>query len=546
MTSVKELPPHPGLFTDRQSCDPPQRRAEECPGTFAASPAVSDLLTSSSSPPPFAAPPASGSSSPAPPQQQPQSDDDARILLGPQRPKSTPFPYAPSDRARADARVLSAEESSLPTPESDVDYPLPDPSLQDVPYRAPPARSFGDLPTEIQEAILDHIFGFRVSRTSMSRMPISSIGSQSWSTALRHSRRRELTELALVSPTWRELVQRRLYRHVKLKGTADFLNDAMMHFALHEHLRPMVRHVEIWYPVFQPTYAATPSPTGLVLPTVTTDGLTNTTYTLPRNKCTLDETFRFISATLPGVQVLTLEGGHRRKAPQVVHFHDGEPDPAVWRELASLPSVKTLITRGQWNLARTNRDFLTLLRALPSLEQWHGSYSKAKSKAYITMSEFLPLLPRQISVFKLSLEADYRHEPVMPPFFTKAAGKTHTCSSLGSAAVSLEHFSYTGRCCHTLFDRLARLADPRNTRLQSIDLTVKNCCRPLTALYDSGSGSGIQDMGFIEAFEKLVLAAIRALEVLKKVRYLRIRFVDLGRFFFSALVISFPVIIPPC
>ncbi|CRK39608.1 hypothetical protein BN1723_015543 [Verticillium longisporum] len=61
--------------------------------------------------------------------------------------------------------------------------------------------------------------------------------------------------------------------------------------------------------------------------------------------------------------------------------------------------------------------------------------------------------------------------------------------------------------------------------LKSIDITVKNCCRPVPVFHESGSG--IQDTGFIDAFELLVVQGIRALQKLRSVDYLRIRFVDL-------------------
>lgn len=490
-----------------------QRRTEEAPDTFATTSMVTELLNSSSS---FVVP--SGSSSPTT-----QQSVDASFL-SPKRPKSTPFPYPASDRGRRIQPYDLNELNNLYDSESDQDVDS-DTTLFDSINHA--ATSLDVLPVEIQEAILDHLFGFRVSTTSISGMQISSMGSKSWSTAMRHSRRRELTELALVSPMWRVLVQQRLYRHIKLKGTVDFLEDAMLHFARHEHLRSYVRHVEIWFPVFQPRYGTRATPTGLSLLTVTTDGLTNATYILPRNKCTLEEAFRFMGTTLPRVRVLTLEGGERRKAPKVVHLPDQDPDPRVRSQFESLPNVKTLITRGQWNLMRDNRDFATILGALPNLSQWHGSYSKPKSKSYITVSQFLPQLPHHITDLKLCMESDYSRESVMPPFFCKAAETTHICSTLAEATTSLEHFSYTGRICHVLFDGLARLTEPRNTRLQTIDLTVKNCCRPLARYHESGSG--IQNMGFIDAFEKLVLAAIRSLSVLKHVQYLRIRFVDLGK-----------------
>ena len=509
MDDNSHLPPEVEAFVDRHHDDQQKRTDDSVREAFSTTSLVTELLNVSSN---FVG--STSASSPATRATQQSADTN---FLSPKRPKSTPFPYPTSDRVRRTRPYNVDELNGSYDSESDDDVDS-DTTLLDS--TSQPATSLDVLPVEIQEAILDHLFGFRVSTTSISGMHISSMGSKSWSTAMRHSRRRELTELALVSSMWRVLVQQRLYRHIKLKGTVDVLEDAMLHFVRHEHLRPYVRHVEVWFPVFQPTYGTRAISTGLSLLTVTTDGLANATYTLPRNKCTLDMVFRFMATTLPQVRVLTLEGGERRKAPKVTHFYYQSP------QLEQLPGVKTLITRGQWNLMRDNHDFATVLDALPNLTQWHGSYSKPKSKSYITLSQFLPNLPPVITDLRLCMESDYRRESVMPRFFYKVAKATHICSALAGATTSLEHFSYTGRICHVLFDALARLTEPRNSRLQTVDLTVKNCCRPRTSYPDSGSG--IQNMGFIDAFEKLVLAAIRSLSVLKHVQYLRIRFVDLG------------------
>nr|RBQ89822.1 hypothetical protein FVER53263_03932 [Fusarium verticillioides] len=317
----------------------------------------------------------------------------------------------------------------------------------------------------------------------------------------------------------------RLYRHIKLKATVDCLEDAMVHLALHEHLQSYVKHIEIWFPVFQPTYGPVALSNTLTLPTVTMEGLTNATYTLPGNNCTLEQVFQFVGQTLPQARVLTLEGGERRKAPRVLHFPEQRIDPAIYKPLPVLESVQTLVTRGQWNLMRDDQDFATVLNALPGLYEWQGSYSKPKSKSYITMAEFLPKLPRHITNLSLCLESDYRREGVMPPFYSKVVQKTHICARMAEALPSLEHFAYTGRVCHHFFDVAMRSTDPRTSRLKTLDLTVKNCCRYNTSFHEAGSG--IQDMGFIDAFEKLVLSAIRSLEKLKEVVYLRIRFVDL-------------------
>jgi len=70
-----------------------------------------------------------------------------------------------------------------------------------------------DLPVEIHEAILDHLFGVRASTSSSAAK--GSQATRGWSNVLRHPRRKQLSNLALVSALWRRLVQERLYRHSK-------------------------------------------------------------------------------------------------------------------------------------------------------------------------------------------------------------------------------------------------------------------------------------------------------------------------------------------
>ncbi|KAG6245541.1 hypothetical protein E4U23_005295 [Claviceps purpurea] len=477
------------------------------------------------------------SSSPASPgQSSPPLTEQAKspTIVPPTRPSSTPFPLP--DNRNAPVCCLS----SLSNSEYDIDADAHNhcsslASDEDVtPTELSRPTKFDELPIEVHEAILDHLFGYCISPTSSSAMRVSNL-TKSWSSALRHCRRRELADLALVNPIWRDLVQQRLYRHIKLKATIDSINDTVLHLASNPHLTCHIKHVEVWFPVFQPTFGPVASANSLGLPTVTSDGLSHAAYTLPGNNCTLDQVFRFVSQSIPSAQVLTLEGGERRKAPKVVYFGRADARLASVRatSLEPIHSVRTLVTRGQWNLIRDRADFHTILSALPNLQEWQASYSKPKSKSYITMAEFMPSLPSRITNFSLCLENDYRREGIMAAFYGKVAATTHICSRMAEVLPRLEHFSYTGRICHRLFNLSSRLVDPSTTRLRSIDLTVKNCCRHQSGnLHDFGygvqeSGSGIQELGFIKAFEKLVLSAIKALENFKEVQYLRIRFVDL-------------------
>lgn len=86
--------------------------------------------------------------------------------------------------------------------------------IENLPSDTPQARlQLSELPVEIHEAILDHLFGVRASTSSS--MSNGSQATRGWSNVLRHPRRKQLSNLALVSPLWRRLVQERLYRHSK-------------------------------------------------------------------------------------------------------------------------------------------------------------------------------------------------------------------------------------------------------------------------------------------------------------------------------------------
>lgn len=475
-----------------------------------------------------------GASSPPLPQGSRISD-----FAPPTRPSSTPFPEP--EHGQTDIRCLSCpldpdQEHEHDPPhdhhhhhEDDL-YAPESPTATMLDLHEIPATNLNDLPAEIHECILDHLFGYRVSASSKSSLGMPSV-TRSWGTALRHSRRRELSSLALVSSTWRVLVQERLYRHIKVKATVQSMNDSLEYFARHSHLRPYVKHIELWFAVFQPKQTALALSSHSALPPVTLDGLTNASYVIPNDNCSLEEAFYFLSTTFPDICVLTLEGGERKKAPKVRHYIT---EGALPNPLPRVLPVQTLVCKGQWNLIRSDHDFHTIVNALPNLQEWHGNYSKAKSKSYLSMAAILPRLPPTLTSLSLNLEGvEYRRELSFPPYFLKVSNSLHFCTRLAEAAPNLEHFAYTGRVCRSFFELLSKLVDPRSTRIKTIDLTVKNCCRHV--VHWNESGSGITDMNFINAFEALVLAGIKALGRLKAVEFLRIRYVDLGMMFPSIL-----------
>lgn len=104
--------------------------------------------------------------------------------------------------------------SSQPTPTGSPGYSCPIPTNLPLCSYTPKASvraeaQFVNLPIEIHEAILDHLFGERVST-------LTTKGSaQCWNKALRHPRRKALANLSLIAQVWTPLVQSRIYRHSK-------------------------------------------------------------------------------------------------------------------------------------------------------------------------------------------------------------------------------------------------------------------------------------------------------------------------------------------
>ncbi|KAI3324868.1 hypothetical protein HD806DRAFT_521888 [Xylariaceae sp. AK1471] len=452
----------------------------------------------------------------SPPLEPPKPAD----FIPPTRPSSTPFPNA--QQGPAEIRCLTCQ----PACQGPDDVRLLRDPVATAAIDEHPVLTLSQLPAEIHECILDHIFGYRVSASSPSSLSIPSVNARSWSTALRHSRRKELSNLALVSPLWRALIQARLYRHIKLKATVSAAHDVVAFFVQRPHLSTYVKHIEIWFPVFQPKYHTPVLEEGsLALPTVSPEGIASATYGLPTDNATMEEVFTLVRLTFPEVRVMTLEGGERKKAPRVRFNAPGSGLATGDGDLPKIPSIRTLIIKGQWNIIRQPKDWDAISKALPSLQEWHGTYAKPKSKSYLSMAHTLEILDHKITKLNLCLECDYRREITCPPYYLKVCEQVHWCEKLAKAASHLEHLSYTGRVCHGFFDILARHTDPRTTRLKTVDITVKNCCRQNAQWNESGSG--ITDMHFISAFEQLVLSGIRALERLKTVDLLRVRYVDL-------------------
>lgn len=326
--------------------------------------------------------PASTPSSPGLPQPSafrsvsPEARKDPEIEP-PERPKSTPFPLHDDDDSLRQAIRRLDDLSQIEL------------SSSDELFKHSRTVEFTSLPTEIHELILDHLFGIRSST-----LPTATT-SKGWSTALRHSRRRQLCDLALVNKEYRLLVQGRLFKHIKVKGTRPSIADAIEFFVENQHLQQHPRHVEVWSPVWERRTG--PALEQIIFPPTTPERSTLTrtfdgspggfesssnltaAYQLSSRNSTLYEIFQFISIVFPQACVLTLEGGHCKKPPMIKHFQeDGATD------LPRLDKIRTLILKSAWNIMRTEEDFNTIMSAVPHLEEWQSSYAKAKSKSYLS------------------------------------------------------------------------------------------------------------------------------------------------------------------
>lgn len=139
-------------------------------------------------------------------------------------------------------------------------------------------------------------------------------------------------------------------------------------------------------------------------------------------------------------------------------------------------------------------------------------------------------MPSTISHLNISIESTYCREALSPSLWRKVYQDQgiHICSKLALALPRLEHLQYTGRICHHFFDiaswQATQLDARGNYTLKSLDIIVKNTCRPSHVWQD---GSGISDWAFIQTFERLIASGVRALEAFKALKFLRIRFIDL-------------------
>ena len=105
--------------------------------------------------------------------------------------------------------LSQADDQSIDT----ADDAFPIPVLKPRKDSEVPKPHIQDLPPEILEAIFGHVVGHLSSILSDPSDPQYNV--RNWNAAMRHPRRKNVADLALVSETWRKLIQERVYRHSK-------------------------------------------------------------------------------------------------------------------------------------------------------------------------------------------------------------------------------------------------------------------------------------------------------------------------------------------
>ncbi|CAF9932342.1 hypothetical protein IMSHALPRED_008865 [Imshaugia aleurites] len=237
-----------------------------------------------------------------------------------------------------------------------ADDPFLIPALKPHKDLGTPKSHVQDLPPEILEGIVGHVIGHLGSITSDPSGPQHSV--RNWNAIMRHPRRKKVADLALVSDTWRRLVQERVYRHIKIQGTRAALEHCVDWFLQHPHLQAYVRHFEVLVPIWemrlgqsQQRFLPNPQPDpqfslfhafqGLAINTNhTEDGQpTPSAFQLASKNATIDDIFTCAQALFPYLCALTIEGGHCKRPPKVHYFSEANVVNALQtpRSVATIP-----------------------------------------------------------------------------------------------------------------------------------------------------------------------------------------------------------------
>lgn len=415
------------------------------------------------------------------------------------------------------------------------------------------STSIQHLPEEILRRILDYILG-----------DLRPVNAASTSTGLshrmRHPRRKDVSELALVCSELRAMVQERIYRHIKIKGTRMGLRESQEWFQEHPHLARHVRHIEYWVPVWgdkaavpntavqQQQQQAQQAQNGLHplqndFGEITPD-FQGIQFRLSTYSATLSQIFDHLGSLFPRSSIFTLEGGHCKNSNKIKHFTSNLFTKYMTQQLRVLPNIKVFAMRGAWNIMRSFNDWNVIQEALPCLTEWHCGYAKPRPEAYNTINEILrQQLPPALRYLDISLDSMFSKEDSI-------LGSTpdrkchHICEQLGHIAPRMESLSYTGRICEGFFAAAIDAIEQDKSRpilLKRLDIVVKSCCRQRVKTRDfvtgdvvveelggiMADGAGIGNLVFINAFERLVMGCLGGLNAIPTLERVKIRYIDL-------------------
>ena len=406
-----------------------------------------------------------------------------------------------------------------------------------------------DLPEEIVKRILDYIFG--------DMRPVNSAStSTGLSHRMRHPRRKAVSELALISPEMRIMVQERIYRHIKIKGTNEGLRESRQWFQHYPHLAQFVRHIEYWVPVWgdkapmstqalqQQLNQQQQGGFGLAaemgLPGVDFPGQQ---FKLSTGSASLDQMFEHLGSLFTNSSIFTLEGGHCKNSNMIKHFKSNLFGKYMQKRLRVLPNIKVFAMRGAWNVMRSFDDWNTIQEALPCLTEWHCGYAKPRTEAYSTINEILLQLPGNLRRVDISLDSMFSKDDTILGSSPDKRGH-HICEQLGRIAPRLESLSYTGKICECFWMAAVDAIEhdkSKSSTLKALDIVVKSCCRQRIKSRDNvtgdvlveeiggimADGAGIGNLVFINAFERLVSGAIDGIGAMSSLAHVKVRYIDL-------------------
>lgn len=256
----------------------------------------------------------------------------------------------------------------------------------------------------------------------------------------------------------------------------------------------------------------------------------NCHFNLARRNATLQQIFFHIATFFPEARILTLEGGNGKKPHVIQHFDVNSPYP---QHLEVLPNIHSFFMKGAWNIIRGYQDWCHLAHALPNIVEWDCAYAEPKLEAQMTVAKILSQLPSALTRLNISMEAFCHKLGPLPRWNNMPLGEDHhICRLLGRAFPQLESVSFTGKVCAYVFvsARNAMVKRGPSSRLKSVDIVVTACCRDTRGIENPlipSDMTGVTNMNFINAFEKLVLATVFSLDVLPGLRHIRIRYIDL-------------------